>query len=203
MDCVPVLLCGIFLYLLLWEDTQHSVLYRYYTSYFVLFKDSRGETPLSPILKPFLIMQGNCTAIGLCSALKMNQRCGSGAAQAYGWEARQSPPEWGGIWLYNASNRHRLLWFLLLQRRLQDFRSTRLEAFASRISLLSALEVSLLFREQPHPSRPPAFFLLGTWEEKAAGQRICARRSVGLRRLCSHVPHSLPIESFHPFSSPT
>ncbi len=36
-------------------------------------------------------------------------------------------------------------------------------------SLLSALVARFLFREQPRPSRPPAFFLPGTWEEKAAG----------------------------------
>ncbi len=43
------------------------------------------------------------------------------------------------------------------------------------VSLLSALAASFLFREQPRPSRrPPDFFLPGTFEEKAAGQRISA-----------------------------
>ncbi len=41
-------------------------------------------------------------------------------------------------------------------------------------SLLSVLAASFLFREQPRPSRPPAFFLPGTYKEKAAGQRISA-----------------------------
>ncbi len=36
----------------------HLVPYRYYTSYCVLFK-MLGETPFSPILKPFLITQCN------------------------------------------------------------------------------------------------------------------------------------------------
>ncbi len=35
-------------------------------------------------------------AIGSCSAIKMNQWLGSGAARAYGDEAHQSPPEWAG-----------------------------------------------------------------------------------------------------------
>ncbi len=33
-------------------------------------------------------------AIGLCSNLKTNQWVGSRAAQTYGDETRQSPPEW-------------------------------------------------------------------------------------------------------------
>ncbi len=44
-------------------------------------------------------------------------------------------------------------------------------------SLLSALTASFLFREQPRPSRPPAFFLPGTCKEKAAGQRVLAPRN--------------------------
>ncbi len=38
----------------------------------------------------------------------------------------------------------------------------------------AALAASFLFREQLRPSRPPAFFLPGTYKEKAAGQRISA-----------------------------
>ncbi len=41
-------------------------------------------------------------------------------------------------------------------------------------SLLSVLVASFLFREQPRPLRLPTFFLPGTCEEKAAGQRILA-----------------------------
>ncbi len=43
-----------------------------------------------------------------------------------------------------------------------------------RESLLSALTASFLFREQHCTSRPPTFFLPGTCEEKATGQRISA-----------------------------
>ncbi len=49
---------------------------------------------------------------------------------------------------------------------------------------LSSLCSSFLFREQPRPLRPPAFFLPGTCEEKAAGQRISAPGDeLALRRL--------------------
>ncbi len=41
-------------------------------------------------------------------------------------------------------------------------------------SLLSVLVASFLFREQPRPLRLPTFFLPGTCEEKAVGQRILA-----------------------------
>ncbi len=45
----------------------------------IKIKKTLGETPFSQILKPFLIMPCNCTAIGLCSALKMNECLGSAA----------------------------------------------------------------------------------------------------------------------------
>ncbi len=49
-----------------------------------------GETPFYPILKPFLITQYNCMAIGLCSALQINQWW-QRSCTAYGWKAHQSP----------------------------------------------------------------------------------------------------------------
>ncbi len=53
-----------------------------------------GKTNFSPMTEAFTITQWNCTAIGSCSELKINQWLGSGAARAYGEEAQQSPPEW-------------------------------------------------------------------------------------------------------------
>ncbi len=51
-----------------------------------------------------------------------------------------------GIWLYNAGIRHRLLRFLLFQRRLQDLRSTRFEAFAVEQAIAADPDLSLLIR---------------------------------------------------------
>ncbi len=39
-------------------------------------------------------MQCNCTAIGLCRELQINQGRQRNCT-VYGWKARQSPPEWG------------------------------------------------------------------------------------------------------------
>ncbi len=72
-----------------------------------------------------------------------------------------------------------------------------------RESLLSALTASFLFREQHCTSRPPTFFLPGTlWGKSNRAEDLSAWRWVSLRWLYPSVPHSLPTESFHPFSSP-
>ncbi len=61
-------------------------------------------------------------------------------------------------------------------------------------SLLSALVAHFLFREQPSPSRPPAFFLPGICEGKAAGQRISALRDEWAFAGCKSANLSLPTE---------
>ncbi len=72
-----------------------------------------------------------------------------------------------------------------------------------RKSLLSALAASFLFRKQLRPSRPPACFLPGPGEEKAARQRISVLGDEwGYVGFTPPVPHSLPSEIFYLFSSP-
>ncbi len=72
-------------------------------------------------------MQCNCMAIGLYSALKMNQWLGSGDAQPMAGK----PARMGGAsgYIMHVFAKAISLRFLLLQR-LQDLRSMRLKAFA-------------------------------------------------------------------------
>ncbi len=82
-------------------------------------------------------MQCNCTAIGLCSVLKMRQWLGSRAAKPMAGKPTKARQNGRSIWL---------LRFLLLQRRLQDLRSTRLEAFAVERAIAADPDLSLLGR---------------------------------------------------------
>ncbi len=65
-----------------------------------------GKNSFFPLqLKPFSITQWNCTSISSCSVIKTNQWHSGGDEQAYGYVARQSTPEWAGIWLYKRPRR--------------------------------------------------------------------------------------------------
>ncbi len=81
-----------------------------------------------------------------------------------------------GIWLYNAGIRHKLLWFLLLQRRLQDFRSTRLEAFAIERAIAEArsMRSRLAFFSENNstPRTLPLFSSQGSDRKKQRGREF-------------------------------
>ncbi len=81
---------------------------------------------------------------------------------AYGWKSRQSPQEWAGHLAILSGYSPRLLRFLLLQRQLQDLRSTRLEAFAVERAIAVDPDISLHGRlaASQQPAAPAA---AGRW----------------------------------------
>ncbi len=71
----------------------------------------------------------------------MNKWLGSGA---YDWKAHQSPSEWTGHLVIYCGHSPRLLRFLLLRRRLQDIRSTRIKGFAVERAIAADPDLTLL-----------------------------------------------------------
>ncbi len=56
-------------------------------------KTHYGKNNFFPLqLKHFLITQCNCTSIGSCNAIQMNQCLGGGIERAYGYAGIASPP---------------------------------------------------------------------------------------------------------------
>ncbi len=89
-------------------------------SYCVLIKTHMGKSLFSPELKSYSITQWNCTTIGSCSGKNEpmgRQRSCTNLWRRFPADPARSRQNGRGIWLYKRSFRHRILRFLLLQRR--------------------------------------------------------------------------------------
>ncbi len=86
-------------------------------SYCVLIKTHMGKSLFSPELKSYSITQWNCTTIGSCSGKKRTNGSAAELHEPMATIPARSRQNGQGIWLYKRSFRHRILRFLLLQRR--------------------------------------------------------------------------------------
>ncbi len=86
-------------------------------SYCVLIKTHMGKSLFSPELKSYSITQWNCTTIGSCSGKKRTNGSAAELHEPMATIPARSRQYGRGIWLYKRSFRHRILRFLLLQRR--------------------------------------------------------------------------------------
>ncbi len=96
-----------------WSCASLSILH----SYCVLIKTHMGKSLFSPELKSISITQWNCTTIGSCSGKKRTNGSAAELHEPMATIPARSRQNGRGIWLYKRSFRHRILRFLLLQRR--------------------------------------------------------------------------------------
>ncbi len=96
-----------------WTIGSLSILH----SYCVLIKTHMGKSLFSPELKSYSITQWNCTTIGSCSGKKRTNGSAVELHEPMVTIPARSRQNGRGIWLYKRSFRHRILRFLLLQRR--------------------------------------------------------------------------------------
>ncbi len=86
-------------------------------SYCVLIKTHMGKSLFSPELKSYSITQWNSMTIGSCSGKKWTNGSAAELHKPMATIPARSRQNGQGIWLYKRSFRHRILRFLLLQRR--------------------------------------------------------------------------------------